>query len=68
MAYGTGAGVPVKVDGEYEVKIEAIGAKGDGVAKIKGFTIFVRDAQVNDEVRIRVSKIMGTFAFAEVIN
>ena len=32
---------PVKVGDIVEVKIEAVGEKGDGIAKIKGFVLFI---------------------------
>ena len=36
-----GGFVPVNVGDEIDVKIEAVGEKGDGVAKVKGFVLFV---------------------------
>ncbi|MDH5419866.1 MAG: TRAM domain-containing protein, partial [Candidatus Bathyarchaeota archaeon] len=32
---------PVEVDKEYEAEIEDISRRGDGIAKIEGFIIFV---------------------------
>ncbi|MBI2129647.1 TRAM domain-containing protein, partial [Candidatus Woesearchaeota archaeon] len=32
---------PVKVGDELDVKIEAVGEKGDGIAKKNGFVLFV---------------------------
>lgn len=63
----SGKEVPVKVNGEYDVKIEAVGAKGDGIAKVQGFTLFIKDAEINSFVRVRVSKLMSTFGFADII-
>ena len=32
---------PVRVGEEVDVKIEAVGEKGDGIARVKGFVLFV---------------------------
>jgi translation initiation factor 2 subunit 2 len=52
---------------EYEVKIEAVGSKGDGIAKIAKFTIFVPRAARGDVVKIRIKKISGNIAFSEIV-
>lgn len=57
---------PVKVGEEVEVTIEAVGAKGDGIAKKEGFVIFVPNAGKGDTVRIRITKVLNNMAFAEV--
>lgn len=58
---------PVKVGEELDVKIEAVGEKGDGIAKKNGFVLFVPSVQNGDEVRIRVTKVLRKVGFAEVI-
>ena len=67
--YGSRPGnfVPVNVGDELDVKIEAVGEKGDGVAKVKGFVLFVPGVKEGDLVRIRVTKILRKVGFAEVI-
>ena len=57
---------PVKVGEEVEVTIEAVGAKGDGIAKKEGFVIFVPNTSTGDNVRIRITKVLSNVAFAEV--
>ncbi|MDK2891726.1 translation initiation factor IF-2 subunit beta [Methanohalophilus sp.] len=52
---------------EYEVKIEAVGSKGDGIAKLAKFTIFVPRAVKGDVVKIRIKKISGNIAFSEIV-
>ncbi len=52
---------------EYEVKIEAVGSKGDGIAKLAKFTIFVPRAIKGDVVKIRIKKISGNIAFSEIV-
>lgn len=49
------------------VKIEGIGSSGDGLARVKGFVIFVPETSVDDEVRVRVTKVSRRVGFAERI-
>ena len=58
---------PVKVGEELDVTIEAVAAKGDGVAKKDGFVIFVPGTKVGDKVRIRITKVSRRLGFGEVI-
>lgn len=59
--------VPVNVGDELDVKIEAVGEKGDGVAKVKGFVLFVPNVKEGDLVRVRVTKVLRKVGFAESI-
>jgi predicted RNA-binding protein with TRAM domain len=58
---------PVKVGDEIDLKIEAVGEKGDGVAKKDGFVLFVPNTKEGDEVRVRITKVLRRLGFAEVI-
>ncbi len=58
---------PVKVGDELNVKIEAVGEKGDGIAKKDGFVLFVPGAKQGDEVKIRVTRVLQKVGFAEVV-
>lgn len=58
---------PVKVGDELDVKIEAVGEKGDGVAKKDGFVLFVPGTKQGDEVRIKVTRVLQKVGFAEVV-
>ncbi|MBD3309670.1 TRAM domain-containing protein [Candidatus Woesearchaeota archaeon] len=58
---------PVKVGDELDVKIEAVGEKGDGIAKIEGFVLFIPGVKEGDEVRIRVNKVLRKVGFADVV-
>ena len=58
---------PVRVGDELEVTIEAVGEKGDGVAKVKGFVLFVPNVQEGQVVKIRVTKVLRKVGFAELI-
>ncbi len=58
---------PLEEGQELEVTIEAVGEKGDGIAKSKGFVIFVPGVRQGDHVRVRVTKVLRNFSFGEVI-
>lgn len=58
---------PIKPGEELDVKIEAVGAKGDGIAKVKGFVIFVANTKKGDNVKIRITKVFRKVGFGEVI-
>ena len=58
---------PIREGEELDVKIESAGKKGDGIAKVKGFVIFVPNVKEGDQVRIKVTRVLNKVAFGEVI-
>ena len=58
---------PVKVGDEVDVRIEALGDKGDGIARKDGFVIVIPKSKVDDEVRIKITKVLRSVAFGEVV-
>ncbi len=58
---------PVNVGEELDVKIEAVGEKGDGIAKVKGFVLFIPNTNEGDDVRVRITKVLKKVGFAEVV-
>ena len=48
----------------YDVLIEDIGKKGDGVAKLGNYTVFVTGAPKGAEMKIIVDKVTGSIAYA----
>jgi len=58
---------PVKVGDELEVSIDAVGSKGDGIAKKDGFVIFVKGVKQGDKVKIRITDVKARSAIGEVI-
>lgn len=56
---------PVKENQELEVVIDDIGSRGDGIAKIQGFLIFVPDGKIGERVRVRIRSASGKFAVEE---
>lgn len=58
---------PVNVGETYEVAIDAVGGKGDGIAKVKGFVLFVPNVKKGDFVKVRVTKVLKNVGFAEAV-
>lgn len=58
---------PVAEGQTYDVTIEDTAKKGDGIARIEGFVIFVPGTKVGDKVTIKVNKVMKKFAVAEIV-
>jgi predicted RNA-binding protein with TRAM domain len=58
---------PVEVDMEYEAEIEDISRRGDGIAKIEGFIIFVPNTKRGDHVKFKVTNVGNRFATGEVV-
>ncbi len=48
----------------YEFKIETQGKKGDGIAKVDKFTIFIPNAKTGEIVKAKINKVDGNLAFA----
>jgi translation initiation factor 2 subunit 2 len=51
----------------YEVMISDIGKKGDGVAKMDKYVIFVPGTTKGAIVKVKIDKIVGTMAYAQVV-
>jgi predicted RNA-binding protein with TRAM domain len=55
----------VKENQEPEAVIGEIGSKGDGIAKLQGFLIFVPRSEIGERVKVRIASVGGKFAIAE---
>ncbi len=58
---------PVEVGKEYDVEVTELSRRGDGVAKIQGFVIFVKGAKMGDKVKIKVESVGPRFATATAL-
>jgi predicted RNA-binding protein with TRAM domain len=58
---------PVETGKEYNVQITETSRKGDGIARIQGFVIFVKDAQMGQDVKAKVTSVGERFATAEIV-
>jgi len=58
---------PVVLGQEYDVEISETSRRGDGLARIQGFVIFVPGTRKGDKVRIKITKIGRSYAIGEVV-
>ncbi len=58
---------PVEVDKEYEAKIEDVSRRGDGIAKIEGFIIFVPKTKQGEQVKFKITRVGNRFAIGELV-
>ena len=49
------------------VTIEDIGVNGEGIGKVDGYTLFVKDGVIGDEVTVKVMKANKNFGFARLM-
>jgi len=63
------ADAPVEVGKEYTVTIGELSRRGEGVAKVSGFVIFVPGAKADAEakVKIRIERVSARFANASLV-
>lgn len=54
-------------DDSVTLVIEDMGADGEGVGKIDGFTFFVKDALIGDKVEAKVMKVKKGYAYARLM-
>ncbi|MBS3052384.1 MAG: TRAM domain-containing protein [Candidatus Aenigmarchaeota archaeon] len=56
---------PVKVGEKYDVEIQEVGSKGDGIARVKNFVIFVANTQKGEKCKIEIKQVSNKFAIGE---
>jgi predicted RNA-binding protein with TRAM domain len=61
---GSPAAKPVEVGKEYDVDITEISSQGDGIARVQGFVIFVKNGKVKQNVKVKVKQVGNKFATA----
>ena len=57
----------MEVGKEYNVSISETSRRGDGIAKIDGFVVFVTGAKQGQNVRIKVTQVSERFASGQVV-
>jgi len=59
---------PINVGEEYDVEITQVGSKGDGIARVKNFVIFVANTKQGEKCKIKITDVRRKFAVAEKIS
>ena len=57
---------PVSEGDIVEVEIDDLGSKGDGIARVEGFVVFVPGGEVGETYDVEVTSVGNKFAFAEI--
>jgi 23S rRNA (uridine2552-2'-O)-methyltransferase len=57
---------PVSEGDVVEVEIDDLGSKGDGIARVEGFVVFVPGGEVGETYDVEVTSVGNKFAFAEI--
>jgi predicted RNA-binding protein with TRAM domain len=58
---------PVEVGKEYNVSISDTSKRGEGIARVDGFVVFVPGTKQGQNVRIRVTQVSERFASGQVV-
>ena len=58
---------PIKEGEEYDIEINEVGSKGDGIARIKNFVVFVSGAKQGEKCRVKIKEVRNRFAFGEKV-
>ncbi|MGC8495847.1 MAG: TRAM domain-containing protein [Candidatus Micrarchaeia archaeon] len=53
---------------EYELRVDAKGAHGEGIGRIGEITVFVQNAKtrIGNKYKVKITKLHRTFAYAEL--
>jgi len=57
---------PVKEGDVVDLTIEAVGSKGDGIAKVQGFIVFVPNTKTGDKVKVKIVSVRPNFALGQI--
>ena len=58
---------PVSVGDEITVEVEGLSKRGEGVARVKGYVVFIPNTKPGDKVTIKITSIKPSFATGEVV-
>lgn len=56
----------VKKNEIYDIEITAQGTDGEGIGRVDGFTVFVKNAAIGDKAQIKILKVNKSYAFAKI--
>lgn len=57
---------PVSEGETVELDIEDLGSKGDGIARVEGFVVFVPGGEVGKSYEVEITSVGRKFAFGEI--
>ena len=60
-------GKEIKKNQEFLVTIEDLTAEGAGVAKLDGYTLFIKDALIGDQAKVAIMKTKKNYGYARLV-
>ena len=57
----------IKKNDILDLTIEDLGVNGEGIGKVDGYTLFVKDGVIGDKVTVKVMKANKNFGFARLM-
>ena len=67
MSFERSFNKPVEEGKEYELDIKETSRRGDGVARVEGFVVFVPQTKPGDHVKAKINSVGPRFATGEVV-
>jgi predicted RNA-binding protein with TRAM domain len=58
---------PVKQDETYDVEIKEVGTRGDGIARVKNFVVFVANGKKGEKAKIKITEVRNRFAIGQKV-
>ena len=58
---------PVDLGNQYKVDVTEISRKGDGIAKVQEFVVFVESGKVGNKIKVEINGVADRFAKATIV-
>jgi predicted RNA-binding protein with TRAM domain len=58
---------PVEIGKEYDVDVTEVSRQGDGIARVQGFVIFVKNGKPGQKLKVQVNQVGARFATATAV-
>lgn len=55
--------LPVEKNQIYEMRVDDLGAQGEGIGRIDGYTVFVEGALPGERIRVQIVKVKKTYGY-----
>ncbi len=66
-SFGSSEPKPVKIGEEYDVEISEVGSRGDGIARVNNFVVFVNGTKQGEKTKIKIKEVRNRFAIGEKV-